>query len=47
MTSPALANLGPKPTEPQSIEWIKVRRHAPGYPKPKPPIDVPDEDMDR
>ena len=30
MTSPALAKLlGPKPTEPQSIEWIKVRRHAP------------------
>ena len=22
-------------------------RHAPGYPKPKPPIDVPDEAMDR
>ena len=30
MTSPALAKLlGPKPTEPQPIEWIKVRRHAP------------------
>ena len=30
MTSPALTKLlGPKPTEPQPIEWIKVRRHAP------------------
>ncbi|MGB6703111.1 hypothetical protein [Methyloceanibacter sp.] len=30
MTSPALAKLlGPEPGEPQPIEWIKVRRHAP------------------
>ena len=30
MTSPALEKLlGPKPTEPQPMEWIKVRRHAP------------------
>ena len=30
MTSPALAKLlGPKPTEPQPIEWIKVRRQRP------------------
>ena len=30
MTSPALAKLlSPKPAEPQRIEWIKVRRHAP------------------